>query len=84
VDVEQGQAHATAGNSPGSVRSETSSEITHFEFEHAETSRARRAKAVMYGVDRPFFHIDLVDAVDAAVRDARARDASPQHATASE
>ncbi|KAF2682275.1 sulfate permease-like protein [Lentithecium fluviatile CBS 122367] len=28
----------------------------------------------IYGVDRPFFHVDLVDAVDAAVRDARKRD----------
>jgi sodium-independent sulfate anion transporter 11 len=28
----------------------------------------------VYGVDRPFFHVDLVDAVDAAVRDARKRD----------
>lgn len=25
----------------------------------------------IYGVDRPFFHVDLVDAVDAAVRDAK-------------
>jgi sodium-independent sulfate anion transporter 11 len=28
----------------------------------------------MYGVDRPFFHIDLHDAVDAAVRDAKKQD----------
>ncbi|ORY18639.1 sulfate permease-like protein [Clohesyomyces aquaticus] len=28
----------------------------------------------IYGVDRPFFHIDLVDAVDMAARDARRRD----------
>jgi hypothetical protein len=28
----------------------------------------------VYGVDRPFFHIDLSDAVDAAVRDARKAD----------
>jgi solute carrier family 26 (sodium-independent sulfate anion transporter), member 11 len=30
--------------------------------------------APVYGVDRPFFHIDVVDAVDAAVRDARRKD----------
>lgn len=30
--------------------------------------------APVHGVDRPFFHIDLVDAVDAAVRDARRKD----------
>jgi sodium-independent sulfate anion transporter 11 len=28
----------------------------------------------VHGVDRPFFHIDLVDAVDTAVRDAMKRD----------
>ncbi|KAF2010809.1 sulfate permease-like protein [Aaosphaeria arxii CBS 175.79] len=28
----------------------------------------------LYGVDRPFFHLDLTDAVDAAVRDAKRRD----------
>jgi sodium-independent sulfate anion transporter 11 len=28
----------------------------------------------LYGVDRPFFHIDLHDAVDAAVRDAKRQD----------
>ncbi|PNY28327.1 Sulfate permease 2 [Tolypocladium capitatum] len=32
--------------------------------------------AAVYGVDRPFFHIDLHDAVDSAVRDARSKDAS--------
>ncbi|KAF2866440.1 sulfate permease 2 [Massariosphaeria phaeospora] len=28
----------------------------------------------IFGVDRPFFHVDLVDAVDTAVRDAKMRD----------
>ncbi|KAJ4301479.1 hypothetical protein N0V90_003571 [Kalmusia sp. IMI 367209] len=37
------------------------------------SSEKRRLEPV-YGVDRPFFHIDLVDAVDAAVRDARRAD----------
>jgi sodium-independent sulfate anion transporter 11 len=32
------------------------------------------AKAALYGVDRPFFHSDLHDAVEAAVRDARNKD----------
>jgi len=36
---------------------------------------ARQRLAPVHGVDRPFFHIDLVDAVDAAVRDARRKDA---------
>jgi sodium-independent sulfate anion transporter 11 len=30
--------------------------------------------APIYGIDRPFFHIDLHDAVDTAVRDAKRRD----------
>ncbi|KFA65182.1 hypothetical protein S40285_01483 [Stachybotrys chlorohalonatus IBT 40285] len=30
--------------------------------------------ATVFGVDRPFFHMDLLDAVDAAVRDARNKD----------
>jgi sodium-independent sulfate anion transporter 11 len=29
----------------------------------------------VYGIDRPFFHIDLTDAVDTAVRDAKRKDA---------
>lgn len=33
-----------------------------------------RNMQALYGVDRPFFHIDLHDAVDAAVRDAKAQD----------
>ena len=36
--------------------------------------RERSGMAAVYGVDRPFFHADLHDAVDAAVRDARYRD----------
>ncbi|KAI5463836.1 sulfate transporter family-domain-containing protein [Mariannaea sp. PMI_226] len=32
--------------------------------------------AAIYGVDRPFFHIDLLDAVEAAVRDAQNKDDS--------
>lgn len=32
-------------------------------------------RAAVSGVDRPFFHLDLQDAVEAAVRDARGRDA---------
>lgn len=38
------------------------------------TSRERTGMAAMYGVDRPFFHHDLHDAVESAVRDARLRD----------
>lgn len=36
----------------------------------------KRILQPLYGVDRPFFHVDLHDAVDAAVRDARSGDDS--------
>ncbi|KAH6895750.1 sulfate transporter family-domain-containing protein [Thelonectria olida] len=36
-----------------------------------------RPMAAIYGVDRPFFHLDLLDAVDAAVTDARNKDERP-------
>lgn len=42
-----------------------------------KVDRAEENKVGMepvHGVDRPFFHIDLVDAVDTAVRDAMKRD----------
>lgn len=35
------------------------------------------AIGTVHGVDRPFFHIDLVDAVEAAVRNARAKVQQP-------
>jgi len=38
------------------------------------TMEGKRRTVPIYGVDRPFFHVDLVDAVDAAVRDAKKRD----------
>ncbi|ETN36392.1 uncharacterized protein HMPREF1541_08669 [Cyphellophora europaea CBS 101466] len=49
------------------------------EEEAEEVKRARRRRAdrsqsppvLLYGMDRPFFHVDLVEAVDAAVRDAK-------------
>lgn len=37
-------------------------------------SEPNRKMAAVYGVDRPFFHIDLQDAVSSAVRDARSKD----------
>jgi sodium-independent sulfate anion transporter 11 len=41
----------------------------------AFTDVEKRAQLVpIYGIDRPFFHIDLHDAVDAAVRDAKRQD----------
>jgi len=39
-----------------------------------EEQNERSGMAAVYGVNRPFFHADLHDAVDAAVRDARYRD----------
>ena len=38
---------------------------------HEKTSNEKRRFQPLYGVDRPFFHLDLHDAVDAAVRDAK-------------
>lgn len=36
----------------------------------------------VYGIDRPFFHIDLTDAVDTAVRDAKRKDSLLERASA--
>ncbi|CZR70174.1 related to sulfate permease II [Phialocephala subalpina] len=36
----------------------------------------------VYGIDRPFFHIDLTDAVDTAVRDAKRKDLLLERASA--
>ncbi|KAF5845091.1 hypothetical protein GGP41_001240 [Bipolaris sorokiniana] len=41
---------------------------------HMSNSGKQRHFEPMYGVDRPFFHLDLHDAVDAAVRDAKKAD----------
>lgn len=41
----------------------------------------KTGKAAVYGVDRPFFHHDLHDAVEVAVRDARLRDATSEPMT---
>lgn len=38
-----------------------------------------RSMAAIYGVDRPFFHIDLLDAVEVAVRDAYTKDNKSRH-----
>lgn len=37
-------------------------------------SNEKAGMAAAYGVDRPFFHVDLHDAVDSAIRDARRKD----------
>ncbi|KAF7560344.1 hypothetical protein G7046_g3799 [Stylonectria norvegica] len=37
-------------------------------------SKPSQTWAAMYGVDRPFFHMDLIDAVDSAVLDAQNKD----------
>ncbi|CAO2655048.1 Nn.00g117810.m01.CDS01 [Neocucurbitaria sp. VM-36] len=47
------------------------------EYKEPTQDRAKSDKVHLqpiYGVDRPFFHIDLHDAVDAAVRDAKRQD----------
>lgn len=38
-----------------------------------------QSMAAIYGVDLPFFHIDLLDAVEVAVRDAHNKDNKPEH-----
>lgn len=43
----------------------------HVEAGGVDFQGKRRRLDAVYGVDRPFFHIDLADAVDAAVRDAQ-------------
>jgi sodium-independent sulfate anion transporter 11 len=50
-----------------------STEADELEVQSTSTSEKRRFYPV-YGIDRPFFHLDLHDAVDAAVRDARRAD----------
>lgn len=40
----------------------------------SDSESANTNRAAMYGIDRPFFHIDLYDAVQAATRDAKGRD----------
>lgn len=41
---------------------------------HVNMASEKRRFQPVYGVDRPFFHLDLHDAVDAAVRDAKKAD----------
>ncbi|KAF4126513.1 solute carrier family 26 (sodium-independent sulfate anion transporter), member 11 [Geosmithia morbida] len=41
------------------------------------SGRAKAGMAATHGVNRPFFHVDLAEAVDAAVRDAQGRDGRP-------
>jgi sodium-independent sulfate anion transporter 11 len=61
LDVERMEKDEEAGKAIDAVRVQSA------------LSEKRRFDAV-YGVDRPFFHLDLHDAVDAAVRDARTAD----------
>ncbi|KAI4687983.1 uncharacterized protein J4E84_004911 [Alternaria hordeiaustralica] len=50
-----------------------STETNALEVQLSSTSEKQKFYPI-YGVDRPFFHLDLHDAVDAAVRDARKAD----------
>ena len=43
-------------------------------MEGSPRGSTEKKKATLYGVDRPFFHIDLHDAVEAAAQDARSKD----------
>jgi solute carrier family 26 (sodium-independent sulfate anion transporter), member 11 len=42
--------------------------------EEGKAEGRKEATAALHAVDRPFFHVDLVEAVDAAVRDAKRMD----------
>jgi sodium-independent sulfate anion transporter 11 len=53
--------------------SKTSSELHELQVQPTGSSQKKGYHPV-YGVDRPFFHLDLNDAVDAAVRDAKMAD----------
>jgi sodium-independent sulfate anion transporter 11 len=50
-----------------------STETNVFEVQSSSVGEKMRFSP-LYGIDRPFFHLDLHDAVDAAVRDARKAD----------
>lgn len=72
TNEKQSASVETTGNGvPNSevIRHEIDSQ--HVAVDDAHESNSREP---VYGVDRPFFHIDLSDAVDTAVRDVRRAD----------
>lgn len=46
----------------------------HDEPVQTNDAQSKRDKAAIFGVDRPFFHVDLIEAVDAAMLDAQNKD----------
>jgi solute carrier family 26 (sodium-independent sulfate anion transporter), member 11 len=75
------QGLGEAKSTPSDLEQATCSRDSDDDATVADTSREsdatpceRTAMASVYGVDRPFFHHDLHDAVESAVRDARLRD----------
>jgi solute carrier family 26 (sodium-independent sulfate anion transporter), member 11 len=58
----------------GSDTTEPKSEVSEVSEASADTSVDTSRPVLVSGMSRPFFHIDLVDAVDAAVRDAKRSD----------
>jgi sodium-independent sulfate anion transporter 11 len=70
-----------AGNGEGVTFEERKGSKNSTRVTSRATSNERPTYVPIYGVDRPFFHIDLQDAVDAAVRDAKKLD-SKSYATA--
>jgi sodium-independent sulfate anion transporter 11 len=66
------------------LSSDTASERTTLESESPCVGDSRRKMAAVYGVDRPFFHVDLIDAVDAAMRNAHVKDTTPYNKVTSE
>ncbi|KAI9158266.1 Sulfate permease [Paramyrothecium foliicola] len=75
IDEERGQARNTKVGQPSPVVEvgDALSGITSFETGHSVACESRPMAAV-FGVDRPFFHVDLVDALDSAVRNAQGKE----------
>lgn len=75
IDEERGQIRTTklAHPSPAMDEEDALSGITNFNPRRSLASDSRQMAAI-FGVDRPFFHIDLVDALDSAVRNAQSKE----------
>ncbi|KAH8654964.1 sulfate transporter family-domain-containing protein [Tricladium varicosporioides] len=77
-EVNDEEKHAGSENSSdaGNVEGEAGNGQSSGEMRKKGHGRdgAKSRLAPVTGVDRPFFHIDLVDAVDAAIRDSRKKD----------
>lgn len=75
VDEEKSMGPRTPGSRTVSTASTYSAERTASGSSSSSTQNGKWAS--VSGVNRPFFHVDLYDAVDSAVRDARSKDEKP-------